>query len=92
LTGARLERRVLSVQGKYEAKPKGSARSRRGAASKLEGGGVAEGLGWLELREAVEASEVKGLRFKVYGAEAEVRGTQGGVAVERRLKPREARG
>jgi hypothetical protein len=34
---------------------------------------------------------LRGLKFKVYGAEAEVRGIQGGVAVERRLKPREAR-
>jgi hypothetical protein len=39
---------------------------------------------WLELRELVAAFEAKGLKFKVYGEEAEVRATRGGIAVERR--------
>ena len=42
-------------------------------------------------RREEEVKLPEGLKFKVYGAEAEVRGIQGGVAVERRLKPREAR-
>jgi hypothetical protein len=39
---------------------------------------------WLELREPVGTFEAKGMRFKVYGEEAEVRATRGGIAVERR--------
>ena len=41
------------------------------------------GPDWVELRRSEGVFEAKGLRFKVYGARAEVRETGGGVAIER---------
>lgn len=37
---------------------------------------------WLELKAGFKVYEVRGLRFKVYGAKAEVRETDVGVAVD----------
>lgn len=37
---------------------------------------------WVSLRREVASFEAKGFRFRVYGARAEVRETDGGVAVE----------
>lgn len=41
------------------------------------------GPDWVELRRGEGVFEAKGLRFKVYGAKAEVRETGRGVAIER---------